>query len=47
MVVDLAKRMEMAVVNTFSKKRQEHRMTFIKVEIGGHRWTTSCIDNVT
>ncbi|KAE8299658.1 hypothetical protein D5F01_LYC02068 [Larimichthys crocea] len=28
MVVDFAKRMEMAVVNTFIQKRQEHRVTY-------------------
>lgn len=28
MVVDFAKRMEMAVVNTFFRKRQEHRVTY-------------------
>ncbi|XP_053346567.1 craniofacial development protein 2-like [Clarias gariepinus] len=28
MVVDFAKRMEMAVVNTFFQKRQEHRVTY-------------------
>uniref|UniRef100_A0A7N8XCY4 Endonuclease/exonuclease/phosphatase domain-containing protein n=1 Tax=Mastacembelus armatus TaxID=205130 RepID=A0A7N8XCY4_9TELE len=28
MVVDFAKRMEMAVVNTFFQKREEHRMTY-------------------
>ncbi|KAK2918392.1 hypothetical protein Q8A73_002763 [Channa argus] len=38
MVVDFAKRMEMAVVNTFFQKRQEHRVTL--------RWTTSCADVV-
>ena len=27
-VVDFAKRMEMAVVNTFFQKRQEHRVTY-------------------
>lgn len=28
MVVDFAKRMEMAVVNTFFQKRREHRVTY-------------------
>ncbi|MDM5112198.1 hypothetical protein, partial [Aeromonas caviae] len=28
MVVDFAKRMEMAVVNTYFKKREEHRVTY-------------------
>ncbi|MGL4878533.1 hypothetical protein, partial [Paraclostridium dentum] len=28
MVVDFAKRMEMAVVNTFFQKSQEHRVTY-------------------
>ena len=28
MVVDFAKRMEVAVVNTFFQKRQEHRVTY-------------------
>ena len=28
MVVDFAGRMEMAVVNTYSKKREEHRVTY-------------------
>ncbi|KAL7837360.1 hypothetical protein SRHO_G00270710 [Serrasalmus rhombeus] len=28
MVVDFAKRMEMAVVNTYSQKREEHRVTY-------------------
>lgn len=32
MVVDFVKRMEMLVVNTYFRKREEHRV---------HRWTTS------
>ncbi|KAI5105022.1 hypothetical protein C0J45_4694 [Silurus meridionalis] len=28
MVVDFAKRMEMAVVNTYFKKKEEHRVTY-------------------
>ncbi|KAF7694026.1 hypothetical protein HF521_007779 [Silurus meridionalis] len=38
MVVDFAKRMEMAVVNTYFKKKEDHRVT-IRVEEGAHRWT--------
>ncbi|MCJ8736312.1 hypothetical protein PDJAM_G00258120 [Pangasius djambal] len=35
MVVDFAKRMDMAVVNTYFQKREEHRLT--RVEVGAHR----------
>ncbi|MGL4897557.1 MAG: hypothetical protein ACRC31_03910, partial [Cetobacterium sp.] len=34
MVVDFAKRMEMAVVNTYFQKREEHRITY---KSGGRR----------
>ncbi|KAK3553970.1 hypothetical protein QTP70_017462, partial [Hemibagrus guttatus] len=34
MVVDFAKRMDMAVVNTYFQKREEHRVTY---KSGGHR----------
>ena len=46
MVEDFAKRKEIAVVNTFFQKRQEHRVTY-KNDVGAHRWTTFCIDDVT
>ena len=46
MVVGFAKRMQMAVVNTFFQKRQEHRV-MKRVEVGAHRWTTFCVDDVT
>ncbi|KAK3527989.1 hypothetical protein QTP86_013101 [Hemibagrus guttatus] len=35
MVVDFAKRMDMAVVNTYFQKREEHRVTQ-RVEVGAH-----------
>ncbi|KAK3569551.1 hypothetical protein QTP86_034820 [Hemibagrus guttatus] len=35
MLVDFAKRMDMAVVNTYFQKREEHRLT--RVEVGAHR----------
>ena len=38
MVVDIAKAMEMAVLNTYFQKREEHWVT--RVEAGAHRWTT-------
>ncbi|MCJ8737270.1 hypothetical protein PDJAM_G00021940 [Pangasius djambal] len=42
MVVDFTKRMDMAVVNTYFQKRQEHRVTYksgeeFKVEVGLHQ----------
>ncbi|KAK3527809.1 hypothetical protein QTP86_006875 [Hemibagrus guttatus] len=37
MVVDFAKRMDMAVVNTYFQKREEHRVTYTRVEVGAHR----------
>ncbi|KAK3554858.1 hypothetical protein QTP86_000893 [Hemibagrus guttatus] len=45
MVVDFAKRMDMAVVNTYFQKREEHRVTYksegqteeFKVEVGLHQ----------
>ena len=43
MVVDFPKRMEMAVVNTFFQKWQEHSV-MKRVEVGAHRWTTSVDD---
>ncbi|KAK3557188.1 hypothetical protein QTP70_024682, partial [Hemibagrus guttatus] len=36
MVVDFAKRMDMAVVNTYFQKREEHRV-ITRVEVGAHR----------
>ncbi|KAE8278057.1 hypothetical protein D5F01_LYC23887 [Larimichthys crocea] len=40
MVVDFAKRMEMAVMNTFFQKRQEHRVTY---KSGGRSTQVDCI----
>ncbi|KAK3574056.1 hypothetical protein QTP86_001329 [Hemibagrus guttatus] len=38
MVVDFAKRINMAVVNTYFQKREEHRVTRVtRVEVGAHR----------
>ena len=42
-MVDFAKRMGMAVVNTFFQKGQEHR---VRVEVGADRWTSFCVDDV-
>ena len=48
MVVDSSQRMEMAVVNTYFKKKEEHRITY---KSGGrstvHRLTISCVGGVT
>ena len=46
MVVDFATRMEMAVVNTYFKKREEHRGR-IRVEEGVRKWTISCVGGHT
>ncbi|KAF7694174.1 hypothetical protein HF521_007927 [Silurus meridionalis] len=46
MVVDFAKRMEMAVVNTYFKKKEDHRVT-IRVEEGAHRWTMFYVRDAT
>ncbi|KAK3556963.1 hypothetical protein QTP70_022304 [Hemibagrus guttatus] len=40
MVVDFAKRMDMAVVNTYFQKREEHRVTY---KSGGRRTQVDCI----
>ena len=39
MVVDFAKRMEMAVVNKFFRMMQKNQVTYKSV-VGAHRWTT-------
>ena len=43
MVVDFATRMEMAVVNTFFKKREKHRVTY---KSGGRSMQVDCISYV-
>ena len=37
-VVDFAKRMKMVAENTSFQKRQENRVTLIRVTVGAHRW---------
>lgn len=37
-VVEFAKRMEMAGVNTYFKKRKEHRVERVRVKKGNHSW---------
>ena len=44
MVVDFVKRMEIAVVNTFFQKRQEHSVTY---KSGGRTQVDYVIDDVT
>ena len=46
MVVDFATRMEMAVLNTYFKKREEHRVTY---KSGGkiRKWTISYLEGHT
>ena len=46
MAVDFEKRMEMAVVNSYFQKREQHRVTYnIRSEAGTHKWSTFCADD--
>ena len=47
MVVDFATRMEMAVVNTYFKKREEYRVTYIRAVEGVRKWTISFVGGHT
>ena len=46
MVVDFAKRIEMAVVNSYLQKREDHRVTCVRAEARTYRWTAFCVDNI-
>ena len=43
-VVGFAKIIEMAVVNTYFPKREEHRVTYTR-KVGTIKWTTFCVDD--
>ena len=44
-IMDFAKRMGMAVLNTYFKKKEEHRPT--RVEVGAPRWIMSYVEEAS